>query len=114
MINLKLVVFALVIGFGLVSCGNNESNRDALVRKRIIQKIEMDGMGMLKDLKIESVNKLNDSTYKGVHSFSNPIFNKEIRVTRNYTFTADLDSITKKEGVKTEVKSEGEWVETGF
>ena len=42
------------------------------------------------------------------------MFDKEVRVTRNYTFTADLDSITKKEDVKTEMKSEGEWVKTGF
>ena len=68
---------------------------------------------MLKDIKIESIEKLNDSTYKGVHSFSNPMFDKEVRVTKNYSFTSDLDSITKSESIKTEMKSEGEWVKTG-
>jgi hypothetical protein len=85
-----------------------------MVTKRIIQKIESDGMGMIKDLKIEIVEKLNDTTFKGVHSFNNPMFDKEVRVTRNYTFTTDLDSITNKKDIKTEMKSEGEWVKTGF
>jgi hypothetical protein len=114
MMNFKLAVFVIVIGFSLGSCGSNESKEDSMVRKRIIQNIETDGLGMLKDLKIESVDKLNDSTFKGVHSFSNPMIDKEIRLTRNYTFTADLDSITKKIDLKTEMKSEGEWVETGL
>lgn len=112
--NFKIILSALLIICFLSSCGNNESNRDSLVKKRIVQKIETDGMGMIKDLKIVTVEKFNDSTYKGVHSFTNPMFDKEVRVTRNYTFTADLDSITKKEDVKTEMKSEGEWVKTGF
>ena len=112
--NFKLIVFALAISFSLGSCSGNKSDGDSLVRKRIIQKIETDGMGMLKELKIESIEKLNDSTYKGIHSFSNPMIDKKVRVTRNYIFTTDLDSITNNEGVKTEMKSEGEWVETGF
>ena len=38
-----------------------------------MQKIEVAGMGMLKDVNIESIEKVNDTTYKGVHSFANPI-----------------------------------------
>ncbi len=112
--NVKLVVFATLVSFGAVSCSGNKLEGDSLVRKRIIQKIDTDGMGMLKDIEIEKIEKINDSTYKGVHSFYNPMFDKDIRLTREYTFTADLDSITKKEDIKSEMKSEGEWVETGF
>lgn len=107
----KILMLAFL--FTAISCGNQNSE-ESLVKKRIVQKIETDGMGMLKNLKIESVEKLNDSTYKGVHSFTNPMFDNEVRLTRNYIFTTNLDSITKMEGKKTEMKSEGEWVETGF
>ena len=112
--NIKLKLFVVVLVFSLYSCGGNESNSESLVKKRIIQKIESDGMGVIKDLKIESVEKLNDTIFKGVHSFTNPMFDKEVRITRNYTFTTDLDSITNKIDIKTEMKSEGEWVKTVF
>jgi len=46
-----------------------------------------------------------------MHSCTHPLLNKEIRITRNYFFTADLDSITGDEELKYEMKSEGEWVE---
>ena len=68
----------------------------------------------MKDLNIESIEKVNDSIYKGVHSFSNSMFDKQVRVTRNYTFTTDLDSITNIGEAKAEIKSEGEWIDTGL
>ena len=114
MMNIKLIIIALVISFSLTSCGSNELNGDDLAKKRIIQKVEANGMGMIKDLEIKSVEKVNDSTYKGVHSLFNPMADKEVRVTRNYFFTNDLDSIIEKEDLKIEMKSEGEWVETGL
>ena len=69
---------------------------------------------MLKDLKIETVEKVNDSTYKAIHTFTNPMFNKEIRLTRNYIFTADLDSIKSKVEIKSEMKSKDEWIDMDF
>ena len=33
---------------------------------------------MLKDINIESIEKVNDTTYKGVHSFANPILDNEV------------------------------------
>lgn len=112
--NLKLLVLTFIIGFAFASCSNEKSDSNSLVKKRIIQKIETDAMGMIKDLKIVNIEKLNDTTFRGIHTFSNPMFNKEVRITRNYIFTIDLDSITKKEDIKTEMKSEGKWVKTGF
>ncbi len=109
--NFRLVVFLIVISFFLSACNGGKPEGDALVKKRITQKIESDAMGMIKDLKIESIEKLTNSTYKGVHSFSNPMFKKQMRVTRKYTFTENLDSIIEKEDLKIEMKSEGEWVE---
>ena len=111
---MKKLLYVLLIGVGLSSCGLNDSSEDALVKKRIIQKVEVEGMGMLKDVKMESVEKLDELTYKGVHSFYNPLFDKEIRVTRIYLFSEDLQNITKKENVKIEMKSEGEWVKADF
>ena len=46
-------------------------------------------MGMLKNINIESIEKVNDTTYKGVHSFTNTFLDNEVRITRNYFFTAD-------------------------
>lgn len=110
---IKIIVLVLFVGFGLSSC-NGTSSESSIAKKRIIQKIEADGMGMIKKLKIESVEKLNDSMFKGIHSFTNPLVDKDVRITRDYTFTADFDSITNVEDVKFEIKSQGEWVESGF
>ena len=71
--NFKLLISSLCLVVLLTSCGDNKSNSDSLVKKRIMQKIEVAGMGMLKDINIESIEKVNDTTYKGVHSFANPI-----------------------------------------
>lgn len=112
--NLKLVAFSIITCLCLTSCSQTISDRESLVRKKIIQKIETSGMGMIKDLKIESIKKLNDSTYQGIHNFFNKMFEKEIRVTEIYSFTIDLDNITKNKNVKTEMKSENEWVKVGL
>ena len=50
---------------------------------------------MLKDLKIESIQKVSDTTYQGIYSFKHPFLDfKDLRLTRDYFFTANLDSIT--------------------
>ncbi len=108
------LLLAIFVGFLLVSCTGKKPNSDSLVKKRIIQKIEINARGLIKELKIESIDTVNDSTFKGVHTFFNPIFDKSIRVTENYFFTTDLDSIKSEEHLKTEMKSAGEWVDTGF
>ena len=110
---IKLYVFTITFLFLLVSCGN-DSSPEALAKKRIIQKIDADGMGMIKDFKIISVEMINDSTYKAIHTFTNPMMGKEMRITRNYFFTTDSDSIKNKEDLKVEMKSEDEWVKAGF
>ena len=114
--NFKLLVSISLVVL-LISCGDNKSNSDSgdsLVKKRIKQKIEVAGMGMLKNINIESIEKVNDTTYKGIHSFTNPILDNEVRMTKNYFFTIDLDSITGDEDLKSEMKTEGEWVEVKF
>lgn len=95
----------------ITSCGNNNPEK-SLAEKRIIQKIESNSMGMLNDLNVEKVEKTNDSVYIGIHSFTNPLVGKEVRITRNYTFKNDFDEITDYEDIMFEIKSEGEWVET--
>ena len=47
MMDLKVTMPVSIIGFSLSSCFSNESNGDDLVRKRIIQTVEKEGMGML-------------------------------------------------------------------
>lgn len=104
------ILLILALSLAITSCLNGKSDKESLVKKRITQKIEADGMGMIKDVKIEAIKKVNDSTYNGIHTFKNPVFNKEVRITRDYIFTIDLDSIVRKKDIKSEMKSEGEWV----
>jgi|TARA_R110000822_G_scaffold290703_1_gene412734 hypothetical protein len=110
---LKSVLFTIAFSLLLVSCGD-DSSPVALAKKRIFQKVDADGMGMLKDLKIISVEMINDSTYKAIHTFTNPMMSKEMRITRNYFFTSDSDSIKNQEDLKVEIKSKGEWIKAGF
>ena len=68
----KLLLLSLTVL--LFSCGDSDPN--ALAKKRIFQKVDSDGMGMIKDLEIISVEKINDTTYKAVHTFTNPLIEK--------------------------------------
>lgn len=113
--NMKAPTFYMITFFLLiVSCAEKKETGDSLARKRITQKIDVDAMGMLKDFNLETLKKVNDTTYLGIHTFLNPLVDKEMRVTRNYIFTLDLDSIIEKKDLKIEMKSEGELVKTGF
>ena len=69
---------------------------------------------MIKDLEIISVEKINDTTYKAVHTFTNPLIEKEMRIARNYFFTIDAETINNKEDITVEIKSAGEWVKSRF
>ena len=110
----KIVILCIVpFVFLLVSCGDSSSS-NSLAEKRIFQHIDASGMGMLKDLEIVSIKKINDTTYKAVHTFTNPIMEKEMQITRNCFFTTNNDSIKNKEDLKVEMKSKGDWVKVGF
>ena len=106
----KLLLLSLTVL--LFSCGDSDPN--ALAKKRIFQKVDSDGMGMIKDLEIISVEKINDTTYKAVHTFTNPLIKKEMRIARNYFFTIDGETINNKEDITVEIKSAGEWVKSGL
>jgi len=118
--NYKILVLSLAL---IAACKNQTGDKNFsetsnakidLIQKKIFQKIEVNGLGMLKDLKIESVEKINDSVFKGTHTFLNPFVDKEMRVTKNYTFSPELDTIVNTKDLKTEMKSQGEWVDSGF
>lgn len=101
------------------SYGNTISDSESIEEKRIYQKVEkkinqnkaISRLNLMANINTESLTKINGTVYTGVHIFTNQMLNKEFRLTRNYIFTADLDSIVKVVEVKEEVKSEGEWVE---
>lgn len=101
-----ILTIAIALLIGLSACTESITN---IVKKRIIQSIEVSGMGMLENLEIESIEKISDSTYKGVHTFFNPVFKTDVRVTNVYTFRND-SIINKESGAKTQMLSEGEWV----
>ena len=84
---LKLIISSLYLLDLLTSC---VSNSDSLVTKKIIQRIQIARLGMLEDLKTESIQKVND-TYQGIHSFKHLFLDfKDLRLKRNYFFTAIL------------------------
>jgi len=108
---LHLVFFILTLTF-LSSC--EEPNPNAEFEKKIFQYIDVNGMGMLEDLKIQDIEKVNDTTFKATHTFTNPLFNKEMRITRNYFFSEDGSSVNDYEEISTEMKSKGEWIKSNF
>ena len=113
----KTILFLAII---LSGCNSNNSNNlveeNPLdnIEKRIYQNVDVAGFGLIEDLAIESINRLDSVTFEASHTFTNPMMEREMRITNKYTFSSDLDSIINKEDVKTEIKSEGEWVDTGF
>jgi hypothetical protein len=96
-----------------------ESIREAdiklsLMEKRIKQYIVVSSWGMIKEVKIDSLYKINDSTCFARHNFFNPVFNQEVRVSTEYKFNIGIDSVTSKQQLITEVKAEGEWKKMDF
>jgi PBP1b-binding outer membrane lipoprotein LpoB len=113
----KIILLSALI---LSGCNSNNSNNVVdenpldNVEKRIYQNVDAAALGLIDDLVIESVSQLDSVTFQASHTFTNPMMEREMRITNKYTFTSDLDSIINKEDVKTEMKSEEEWVDTGF
>ena len=79
-----------------------------------MQEVETSGMGMIENINVDSISVINDSTCFARHSFLNKAINKEVRVLNKYSFNKGLKDLKNKEEVKTEMKSEGEWVEMNF
>mgnify|MGYP001460144278 CR=1 FL=1 len=110
---MKKNLIILFVFFAIFSCGGetNKSNPSSIAKKTIKQKIDVDGMGMLEGLKIESVNQIDEKTFEAVHTFTNPIVKRKMRITRKYYLNSLLDSVMKKEEIKTEMETEGEFKE---
>lgn len=104
----------------LISCQSNINNVNPsdkqlqTMKKRITQHIDVNGMGMIKDFTIDSINKVSDTSCFARHFFHNPMFDKDVRVSTIYYFNTGIDSVKATEDVLTEMKSEGEWVHLGY
>jgi len=70
-------------------------------------------MGMITDFKVYDVEQVNDSIFRATREFYNPMFEKEIKITEEYTFDSELNTIVESESIKSFMMSEGEWVEVG-
>lgn len=92
------------------SCEKGINSKEALAEKRIKQRIETASYGMIKDFEIDSIKKINDTTFFARHEFFNPIIDKQIRISRKYILDKNLDSVARYEEVKNEMLSEGDWV----
>ena len=106
-------ILLLFVSIALYSCGDepNKSNPSSLAEKTIKQQIDIDGMGMLESLKMQSVSQIDGTTFEAVHTFINPMVNRKMRITRIYYLNTSLDSVMKKEDVKAEMETEGEFKE---
>ena len=68
-------------------------------------------LGYWKNLEIVYVEtSTSPKTYKAVHSYTNPMTKKELRIIRNYSFNILKNNIIDKEDILIEIKSSGEWV----
>jgi hypothetical protein len=109
--NAKLILITLVASLTMITC-TQVSNNDAIAKKKIYQKIDLQGMGMLKDIKVINLEMIDDTTYLATHTFLNPVMtDNKMRVTRVYVFSRGLDSIVSQTKTKTEMYSLGEWIE---
>ena len=112
----KLLLLLLIAPVIFVSCGqtpkNSSVNSNEIAEKRIFQKIDSDAYGMIKDLEISELKQIDSITFEATHKFTNPMLEKKLRIKRNYTFySTKLDSIVEKVDLKTEMESQGEWVD---
>lgn len=97
-----LSIFTIMTaGLILIACSTGQTDTNAQIERKIFQRIDVDGMGMLKDIKIVSIDQEDDSTYQATHTFTNPLFDREMRITSTYYFTSDKDSIKNTVTVKT-------------
>jgi len=85
-----------------------------MATKRIKQRIDVRGMGMVQDIDVFDVTAKGDSVFQATHTFTNTMFGKEMKMTAVWTLNAGLDSVISDETVVTFMKSEGEWVKAPF
>jgi hypothetical protein len=107
----KILLISISILFFNCSNSSNSVKQTSNADKTILQKIDMAGMGMLEDLKIQSVNMIGDNTYQATHTFTNPMTKREMRITRKYILNSELDSVLSMDDIKIEMKTEGEFKE---
>ena len=103
----------------LLACGqaNPNPSENPIIEqatKRIRQQIDAKAMGMIKDFKVYDVEQLNDSVFRATREFHNPMFEKDIKITEDYTFDSELNTIVESLTVTSYMKSEGEWVKAGM
>lgn len=104
-----LAMVFLISGSGC-EFGNSEAHKIKIAKETIVQFIEVDGTVPFKDLEIISVTAVDDSSYKAVHTLTNTILKKEMRIERIYFLASDLKTCKKKKDLKIEMKSAGEWI----
>ena len=108
-----ITLFTLVAA--LYGCSESEESKtEELMQKRVRQEIDVSAMGMI-DFDIDSFVVLSDTSCFARHSFYNDMVSADVRVSNFYYFNPGIEKVIHKEQAsKTEMKSEGEWVSTGF
>lgn len=94
----------LLFCFGILLINCVEISPTVRASKTIKKTIETNSEGMMKNLKINTVELEDSTTFKAIHTFISP-YDKEMRVTGRYYLNSKLDSIIAKEDLRTEIKS---------
>ncbi|BDD03113.1 hypothetical protein [Aureibacter tunicatorum] len=102
----RIYIFSLFCSMLFMSCNNRQH-----LENKIIDRLEANSLGVIKDFQIEKIEKIKSNRYKTIYTFSNPMNKAKIRMTRLYTFSNDLKEIISDENMKTELLTQDEWVE---
>jgi len=83
----RLILLTLIIAITLGSCSESNKYSHSQVEKKIYKQVDFDTFILQhEESYVESLDKINDSTYKVVHNFTNPLTGVEMRTTRIYEF----------------------------
>ncbi len=109
---LPITIIALVISISSCGFGDSNSKKLSLAKETITAFINADKAIPKTDIEVLSVSLVDDSTYKAVHTFTNTILKREMRIERMYFLVSDLHKCKKKKDLNVEMKSDGVWVAT--
>lgn len=104
------ILFTFAIFFG--ACSNFSGPDLSKVENTILKKLNKNSSGLMLNLDISNIEVINDSTFIAIHSFTNSVLKKEMKITNQYDLNSELSKIKKQKQVKMEILSNDEWIES--
>lgn len=104
----KIFILFLLVLF--TNCFGPQDKKVKLFKQRIDSKFG----GSVTPKNISEFKKINDSVFEISFEMFNYITNKELKAFTKVVFNKQLDSIISTHRIKTQIKSEGEWIDMNF